>query len=67
MNQEGRITTERQGHVLLIGLDRVAKRNAFDRVIQQFLPDLQEIMQSEDIKEGILSFIERRPGNFKGR
>src|SRR2546429_2864655 len=30
MNQEGRVTTERQGHVLLIGLDRVAKRNAFD-------------------------------------
>jgi enoyl-CoA hydratase len=30
MNQEGRVSTERQGHVLLIGLDRVAKRNAFD-------------------------------------
>src|SRR5260370_13259428 len=33
MNQEGRVTTERQGHVLLIGLDRVAKRNAFDRAM----------------------------------
>ena len=33
MNQEGRVTTERQGHVLLIGLDRVAKRNAFDKVM----------------------------------
>ena len=33
MNQEGRISTERQGHVLLIGLDRVAKRNAFDRAM----------------------------------
>lgn len=26
----GRITLERRGHVLLVGLDRVAKRNAFD-------------------------------------
>jgi enoyl-CoA hydratase/carnithine racemase len=33
MDQEGRVTTERQGHVLLIGLDRVAKRNAFDRAL----------------------------------
>jgi len=31
MDQEGRVTTERHDHVLLIGLDRVAKRNAFDR------------------------------------
>jgi enoyl-CoA hydratase/carnithine racemase len=30
MSDEGHITTERRGHVLLIGLDRVAKRNAFD-------------------------------------
>jgi enoyl-CoA hydratase len=27
---EGRVTREKQGHVLLIGLDRVSKRNAFD-------------------------------------
>jgi enoyl-CoA hydratase len=30
MSNEGRVTTERQGHVLLIGLDRTEKRNAFD-------------------------------------
>ena len=32
MNQPvtSRVTCERRGHVLLIGLDRVAKRNAFD-------------------------------------
>ncbi len=30
MNQEGRVTTARHDHVLLIGLDRVTKRNAFD-------------------------------------
>ena len=27
---EGKVTTETRGHVLLIGLDRAAKRNAFD-------------------------------------
>jgi enoyl-CoA hydratase/carnithine racemase len=30
MGAEGRVTTERRGHALLMGLDRVAKRNAFD-------------------------------------
>ena len=29
MSDEGKVTTERRGHVLLIGLDRAAKRNAF--------------------------------------
>lgn len=30
MNQEGRVTTARHDHVLLISLDRVTKRNSFD-------------------------------------
>jgi hypothetical protein len=30
MSTEGKVTRERRGHVLLIGLDRAAKRNAFD-------------------------------------
>jgi len=30
MDEAGRVTTEQRGHVLLIGLDRAAKRNAFD-------------------------------------
>jgi enoyl-CoA hydratase/carnithine racemase len=30
MSDEGKVTTERRGHVVLIGLDRAAKRNAFD-------------------------------------
>ena len=29
-DNEHRVTTERRGHVLLIGLDREKKRNAFD-------------------------------------
>jgi enoyl-CoA hydratase/carnithine racemase len=35
--------------------------------IQRLVPDLQPIMQSEDLKEGVLSFIERRAANFQGR
>src|SRR5687767_12004010 len=29
----GRIAVERRGHILLIGLDRAAKRNAFDMAL----------------------------------
>jgi len=34
--------------------------------IARLLPDLMPIMESEDIKEGIQSFIERREATFKG-
>ena len=33
----------------------------------RLVPDLVELMRSEDAREGIQSFIERRPGNFTGR
>ncbi len=90
---------ERSGHVLLIGLDRVAKRNAFiaialaDRIASQaplgvyatlssarqalpltegvaaarLLPDLQPLMKSDDVQEGVRAFMERRAGVFRGR
>jgi enoyl-CoA hydratase len=46
---------------------RLAMPEDQEAATQQFLPDLQEIIQSEDIKEGIQSFTERRQANFKGR
>ena len=39
------------------------EKAAFDRL----LPDLLPLMESEDVKEGIASFIERRTARFKGR
>jgi enoyl-CoA hydratase/carnithine racemase len=33
----------------------------------RLLPDLQPLLASEDMQEGLRSFIERRPGNFRGR
>ena len=55
MNQEGHITTERQGHVLLIGLDRVAKRNAFDRAMLNALGlAYAELEHDDELRCGVL-------------
>jgi enoyl-CoA hydratase/carnithine racemase len=55
MNQEGRITTERQGHVLLIGLDRVTKRNAFDRAMLNALGlAYAELEHDAELRCGVL-------------
>ena len=35
--------------------------------INRMLPDLAPIMKSEDVQEGVKSFVERREANFKGR
>ena len=32
----------------------------------RLLPDLQPLMASEDLQEGLRAFMERRPGNFRG-
>jgi enoyl-CoA hydratase/carnithine racemase len=40
-----------------------AERTAADRL----MPDLQPIMKSDDVQEGLRAFMERRPGVFKGR
>src|SRR2546429_2561257 len=55
MNQEGRVTTERQGHVLLIGLDRVAKRNAFDMAMLNALGlAYAELDHDDELRCGVL-------------
>lgn len=55
MDQEGRVSTERQGHLLLIGLDRVAKRNAFDRAMLQALGQAYaELEHDDELRCGVL-------------
>ncbi len=55
MSTEGRVTLERHEHVLLIGLDRVAKRNAFDRAMLAALGNAYgELERDEDLRCGVL-------------
>ncbi len=46
---------------------RLARFKGDKTAIDRLLPDLIPIMESEDLKEGVQSFIERREANFKGR
>ena len=55
MSQERRVTTERHGQVLLIGLDRPAKRNAFDQAMfDQLGLAYGELEHDDDLRCGIL-------------
>ena len=45
---------------------RIARTQGEDAAIARLLPDLMPIMESEDCKEGVQSFIERREADFKG-
>src|SRR5258708_32953996 len=55
MRQEGRVRTERQGHVLLIGLDRVEKRNAFDMAMLNALGlAYAELEHDDELRCGVL-------------
>jgi enoyl-CoA hydratase len=52
---EGRIRTERRGHVLLIGLDRAAKRNAFDLPLWDGLCRAYgELDRDDELRAGVL-------------
>ncbi|HYV36835.1 MAG TPA: hypothetical protein VE988_14095 [Gemmataceae bacterium] len=46
---------------------RLARVHGESAAIARLLPDLAPIMASEDAKEGLLSFIERRQAKFTGR
>ncbi len=52
---EGRIRIERRGHVLLMGLDRAAKRNAFDLPLWNDLcRAYAELDQDDELRVGVL-------------
>jgi enoyl-CoA hydratase/carnithine racemase len=46
---------------------RLARSEGIKKAASRLLPDLQPIINSEDAREGVLSFIERRKARFKGR
>jgi enoyl-CoA hydratase/carnithine racemase len=55
MSDEGKVTTERRGHVLLIGLDRAAKRNAFDLPMYHALCQAYTDLERDDaLRCGVL-------------
>lgn len=45
---------------------RLARSKGDQAAIDRLLPDLMPIMESEDLKEGINSFLERREAQFRG-
>lgn len=46
---------------------RLARIEGDKVALERLIPDFQPVMQSEDIKEGIMSFLERREANYKGK
>lgn len=48
-------------------LAHLAVLRGFDEGASRLMPDLRPVMETEDAGEGVLSFIERRRANFKGR
>jgi enoyl-CoA hydratase/carnithine racemase len=55
MSDEGKVTIERREHVLLIGLDRAAKRNAFDLPLYHALCQAYtDFERADDLRCGVL-------------
>ena len=46
---------------------RMVQTDGFEKAKQQLTPQILALFASEDAKEGVASFIERREGNFRGR
>jgi enoyl-CoA hydratase/carnithine racemase len=46
---------------------RLARSQGEAAAVARLLPDLLPLMQSEDVQEGLRSFMERRPAQFRGR
>ncbi|MGI8788893.1 MAG: crotonase/enoyl-CoA hydratase family protein [Pyrinomonadaceae bacterium] len=55
-SEESRISVEQRGHILLIGMNRPAKRNAFDRqMLNELAAAFTRLEETEDVRCGVLS------------
>ena len=53
--EESRISVEQRGQILLIGLNRPAKRNAFDRqMLDELTAAFERLEETEDVRCGVL-------------
>lgn len=46
---------------------RKAQTEGFTKAVEHLTPQILELFKSEDAREGVQSFLERRDGNFQGR
>ncbi len=46
---------------------RISRVESAKQALERLMPDLYPIMKSEDAKEGLMSFIERREARYRGR
>ena len=46
---------------------RLAIAAGEEEAARRLLPDLQPILSSDDVREGMASFLERRPARFRGK
>ena len=49
------------------GVSETVARSAFRAAAKDLLPELRRLMTTDDAREGMASFVERRAGNFTGR
>lgn len=46
---------------------RLAQEQGFEAATAELVPEIKRLMKSEDAREGVMSFMQRRPAVFKGR